>query len=228
MILVYCASGNRRFMEIATAAGFLYGAQLPHTVHTWPWFVDQDWRSPNREKYMAALARHRPHMASVMDWERDEQFEEVMSWAEEAAQYVEWVMVIPKVVGATHRIPRRIGGREVVLGYSVPTRFAGTTVPHAEFAGRRIHLLGGSPHAQMKHWSLFREIATVISADGNYAQKMALRYGQYWQPGDARWARNRHWPRLDESGAAITKDMPYEAFTRSCAAIMAAWKELTR
>ena len=76
MELIYCAAGNRRFAEIATSHGFRYGAQLPGTVYTDVaplYFADQDWKEPNRDKYMSALAQHRPHMATVLDWEREEQ-----------------------------------------------------------------------------------------------------------------------------------------------------------
>lgn len=86
MELIYCAAGNARFAQIAIDAGFLYGAQLPGTTYHPIWFADQNWKKPDRTKYMAALAEHRPHMASVLDLERADQLDEVLSWAEEAAQ----------------------------------------------------------------------------------------------------------------------------------------------
>jgi hypothetical protein len=161
-----------------------------------------------------------------MDWEQDEHLPTVLDWAEEAAQYAERIILIPKVVGGIPRLPRRIGGADIVLGLSVPTRFAGTNVPLWEFAGWPIHLLGGSPQKQMQCWSHLTPIAQVVSADGNYAHKLALKHGQYWVPGTARWANNRWWPKLEEAGAPVTDDMPYVAFTLSCAAIMTAWHAL--
>lgn len=225
--LVYCGGGNRRFYEIATAAGFRYGSQLPETVYGPLWFADQDWHRPNRTAYMAALAQHRPVMATVLDWEREEQLTTVLSWAEEAAQYVERVLLVPKVQGGVAQLPRRIGGRDVVLAYSVPTRYGGTALPIWDFAGWPLHLLGGSPHAQMATWAYLRNVGDVVTADGNYAQKMATRYCQFWTPGNARNARNRYWPTLLEAdGDRWRQDAPYEAFRRSCENIRRAWGEV--
>jgi hypothetical protein len=156
----------------------------------------------------------------------------VLDWAEEAAQYVERVLIVPKVIGGIPDIPRRIGGRDVVLAYSVPTRYAGTQLPVWEFAGWPIHLLGGSPQAQMQMWRYLNNIADVVSADGNYAQKMATRYCQFWVSGTARYAINRWWPTLREADGETwgdgtnEADAPYEAFRRSCQNIVAAWRSL--
>lgn len=223
MEIIYCGGGNRRFYEIATLAGFLYGSQLPETVYGPLHFADQDWKAPNRERYMAALAQHRPHMASVLDLEYEEQLNEVLGWCEDAARFVQVVMIIPKAFGIIERLPRRIAGADVRLGYSVPTAFGGTSVPLWEFGGWPVHLLGGSPQAQMK---LVRYL-DVRSADGNYAQKMAVQYCQFWTPGTARYAKNRWWPTLHEAtGERVEDDAPYEAFRRSCQNIMAAWRKL--
>lgn len=169
---------------------------------------------------MAALAKHRPYMASVLDLERPEQLDEVLDWTEEAAQFVEVVMIIPKAHGIISHLPRTIGGKSVRLGFSIPTKHGGTAVSPAEFCGWSAHLLGGSPHAQMK-WSKYFD---TRSADGNYSQKMALQYSRFWTPGTATFAKNRWWPRLDEAGESVTNNAPYEAFRRSCQNIMAAWR----
>ncbi len=111
--LIYCAGANRQYAEIAIAAGYTYGARLPDLVYFPPGFADQDWRAPNRMAYMAALATYRPRLCTVLDWEREEQLDEVLSWADEAAQYVsEAVIIIPKVHNAIRRLPRRIRIRD--------------------------------------------------------------------------------------------------------------------
>jgi hypothetical protein len=226
--IIYCAAGNSRFAQIAIEAGMTYGAQLPATVYYPPQFVDQDWKRPDRAAYVAAVAQHRPRMATVLDWERDEQLPEVLAWAEDVAPFVERVILIPKVIGGVPRLPRRIGGRDVVLGYSVPTRYAGTSVPPWEFAGWPVHLLGGSPHRQiaMAHY------LNVVSADGNYIAKMAQRWNQFWSLAPALYAKDRRWPRLIEvdgrawGDGSSTADAPYEAFRRSCVNVMEAWRAL--
>jgi hypothetical protein len=227
LTLVYCANGNERFARIAVEAGYRYGAQLPGTVYLPVWFADQDWKRPNRERYMAALAEHKPEMATVLDWEHDDQLPEVLSWAEEAAQHVGRVLIVPKVMGGIPRLPRRIGGKDVVLAYSVPTRYGGTQLPAWEFAGWPVHLLGGSPQRQMAAWRHMACCADVVSADGNYASKMALRWNQFWAPGNAAYAKDRYWPRLREAdGERWGGDAPYEAFRRSCENIVAEWRRL--
>lgn len=204
-------------------AGFLLGSQLPETVYYPIHFADQDWKAPNRERYMVALAEHRPHMASVLDLEHESQLDEVLGWAEDAARFVQVVMIIPKAFGIIERLPRRIAGADVRLGYSVPTAFGGTEVPLWEFDGWPAHLLGGSPQAQMR----LTRYLDVRSADGNYAQKMAVQYCQFWLPGTARYAKNRWWPTLLEAnGERMENDAPYEAFRRSCENIMQAWRNL--
>ena len=225
--LIYCGGGSPRLVRIALDAGFRYGVRLPDTVYGPLYFADQDWKRPNRAAYMAALALHRPVMATVIDWERDEQLPDVLDWAEEAGQHVERVLIVPKVTGGIPRLPRRVGGKDVVLAYSVPTRYGGTQLGAWEFVGWPVHLLGGSPHAQMKIWAHLRCVADVVTADGNMMQKMATRWCQYWMPGNARAASNRWWPTLIEAdGTRWPEDGPYEAFRRSCVNIVAAWQSL--
>lgn len=214
--LIYCADGNRRFAEIAINAGFLYGARLPaRGLPFAPWFVDQDWKNPNRKRYMAELAKHRPVMASMLDLETPGQLAEVLSWSEEAAQYVARVMIIPKAHGIIEKLPRRIGKADVVLGYSVPTRYGGTEVAVWEFTGWPVHLLGGSPHTQMR----MAHYMNVVSADGNYHQLMASRYCEVWQ--------NGRWYELNELREHVAMDAIYTAFEMSCENIASAWGRLT-
>ena len=159
-------------------------------------------------------------MASVLDLEKLEQLTEILSWAEEAAQFVNVVMIIPKVFGIIPLLPRRINNAEIRLGYSVPTSHGGTEVPVWEFDGWPVHLLGGSPHAQMRLTHYLR----VASVDGNMANKMATNRGHFWCNGNAK-AKDRFWPKLSETGW-YGQDAPYEAFRRSCENIMLAWSKI--
>jgi hypothetical protein len=219
------------FARIAVGAGYRYGARLPHVIYPAIaplFFADQDYARPDRAAYMAAVAFHRPNLCTVLDLERADQLPEVLGWAEEAAQYVERVVIIPKCYGIIARLPRRIGGADVVLGYSVPTSYGGTAVPVWEFAGWPVHLLGGSPQAQMWHWRQLSAVADVVSADGNYAQKLAVRHCQTWVPGTGHGAKNRWWPTLTELDGRRWPEpgAPAEAFRRSCLTIMVAWRTL--
>jgi len=214
--IIYCAGKNQRYEAIAHAAGFGIGVQLPNTVYHPIVFADQDWERPDRVAYMRALAMHRPRMATVLDLERPEQRDEVFSWAEEAAQHTTRVLIIPKYSGAADSLPRRIGGADVVLGYSVPTQHGGTEVPVWEFAGWPVHLLGGSPHAQM----ILTRYMDVVSVDGNMHQQQAHKV-RFWS---AQKGRKGHWRQLREIGINLPTDNHLEAFRLSCANIMQAWR----
>lgn len=220
--LIYCADGNKRFADIAVMYGFRYGARLPATVYHKPEFADQDWKAPNRERYMAALREHRPALATVLDLEREDQLCEVLGWAVEAAQYVsEAVIVIPKYSEVIKMLPRSIDGKQVRLGYSVPTSYGGTPVPAWEFGEWPIHLLGGAPQEQIK----LSHYMNVVSADTNYHLGMATRYNQFFGCGGTfRGAKNRYFPKLNETRlGGFHEDVPYLAFTMSCINIRAAW-----
>lgn len=222
--LIYCADGNPALAALAVAAGWKYGARLPGTVYQPVWFADQDWKNPNRRAYMAALARHRPACATVLDWEREEQLPEVLDWAEEAADHVaESVLVVPKVVGGVSSIPRVVGGRRVVLAYSVPTSYGGSPVPLWELAGWPVHLLGGSPQAQMRLWSQLAVCCEVVSVDGNMAAQQA-RKGRTWLKNQT---RKGHWNQLRTLGDDRQHGVYLECFRRSLEAISEAWAALS-
>ncbi len=217
--LIYCADGNPTFARAAVAAGFLYGARLPNTVYQRVYFADQDWKSPDRAAYMRALSEHRPEVATVLDWERGGQLPEVLSWAEEAAQHARRVVIIPKVAGLLGAIPERVGEAEVVLGYSVPTKYGGSCVPLWEFGRRPVHLLGGSPQRQMS----LAPYLNVVSADGNMAHQQAHRC-RFWSPTKTPKGR---WVQLSEAGDRRGIGANLEAFRRSCENIIAAWRQVT-
>lgn len=218
--LIFCGGGNKNFADIAIKHGFEYGSRLPDgKVYVEPlYFADQNWKNPDRKSYMAALEKYKPYMASVLDWERPEQLGEVLSWAAEAAQFVRIVMIIPKVFGGVPYIPSQFGKAYTRLGYSVPTTHGGTQLHIAEFCNRPVHLLGGSPGAQM----LLSRYMDVKSVDGNMHMKMANR-GLYWKPGKRTFSNA--WVSLKETdGHRWTGDGNYEAFRRSCLNISLAWK----
>jgi N-acetylglutamate synthase-like GNAT family acetyltransferase len=214
--LIYCASGNKRFADIAIKYDFKYGAQLPNTIYHAPYFVDQNWKKPVRDTYMACLKEHAPALATVLDLEEEYQLNEVMSWANEAAQYVtDAVIIIPKAMSIIHCLPDTLRGKQVRLGYSVPTKFGGTCVPTWEFGRRPAHLLGGSPSEQLK----LKSYLNVQSADGNYVQKAAINYGNSWLI-DQSWSYGADmnlWERQSE-------DAMYKAFELSLMNIKAAWE----
>lgn len=216
--LIYCAGGNKRYVDIALRYGLKYGAQLPDTVYYPLAFADQNYHRPTRRRYMHALKKHRPAMATVLDWEAHCTESDVMNWAIEAAWYVPEVILIPKVPGAIERIPERIGNAKVRLGYSVETKWGKTDVECAEFGSRPVHLLGGSPQAQYN----LRNKMNIVSADGNFVHARASA-NQFFTIGETS-ARNKHYPLLRESVYGdVQRDTPYLAFELSCMNIRALW-----
>lgn len=200
-------------MEIAVSEGFLYGAQLPGTIY--PdiaplWFTDQNWKKPNRESYIKLISKYKPVQATVLDIEREEQFDEVMEWAEEVAQYVQRVVIIPKAHNIIKRIPNKVGNATVILGYSVPTKYAGTEIPMWEFEDRPVHLLGGSPKKQLEATYYLN----VSSADGNYMSMKALRFCEYWN--GTKWIAD---------GNENENDVPYIVFRKSCETFRQQWTD---
>lgn len=214
-VLIYCAAGNKRFAEIAIRWGYQYGAQLPNTIYYNPYFTDQNWKKPNREKYMKTVKKYRPTIATVLDWEQEGQLNEVLSWADEASQWVwEAVIIIPKVVGGVKRLPRQINGKQVRLGYSASSTFSSTPVSLDEFKTWPIHCLGGSVRKQIE----MSQTDGLVSADGNYIQNMARRHCMLYSP--AVRANNNGWPQLREFGLAyMEKDAIYLAFELTCMAV---------
>lgn len=179
------------------------------------WFADQDWKAPDLTKYARAVAEHRPEVATVLDWEHDNQLPEVLAWAEEIAPHVARVVVIPKIPGRVGEIPETVGGKPVILGYSVPTKYGGTNCGVWEFGRRPVHLLGGSPQAQME----YADYLNVVSADGNMAAQQARR-GRFW----SRQKNSKgHWWQLRDAGDNRTAGVPAECFRRSLGEIAGRW-----
>lgn len=212
---MYCADGNREFAAIAVALGWRYGSRLPETVYERVWFADQDWKRPDRDRYMTALAEHRPEVATVLDWEHPEQLAEVLGWAEDAARYVARVVVVPKVPGMVDAVPAAVGGKPVVLGFSVPTSYGGTPCGVWEFGRRPVHLLGGSPQEQRR----LAGYLNVVSADGNMAAQQARR-GRFWSRIKG---PKGHWSQLADAGDARARPAA-ECFRRSLLAIREMWQ----
>lgn len=165
---------------------------------------------------MEMVERYKPYMATVIDIEDDETHKKALDWAEEIATCVAKIVMIPKV---DLPIPESINGKEIIIGYSVPTRYGGTKIPIEKFVHRRIHLLGGSPHAQMEIYMKYPK--SIYSADGNYHQKIAIR-NKVWELGTKR-AYGMWTPLSDVLGHKCEIDCPYLAFEISCNNIMNNW-----
>jgi hypothetical protein len=166
----------------AVDAGLLYGTRSTKSVacdrHDVV-FVDNEWKGYEHDVHLAAIEKHRPKYATVLDLLTRTQceamglpyktFDEIMRYAEDVQQYAENVIVIPKY-DCIADIPK-----EYMLGYSVPSSYGGTPLAFDRFKGRRTHLLGGSPRKQFELWCAYPD--EVVSIDTNYIHKVS-QYGQ--------------------------------------------------
>lgn len=178
---------------IAVKMGWMYGFQsttIREPCHAsvlmgghWPGFIDNDYFRYDHGLHLATVEKWRPKYCTVRDVMTREQCEkegieyysldQILRWAEELEAYAENVIVIPKF-DCLADIPDKY-----MLGYSIPTSHGGTPLPIQAFAGRRVHLLGGSPNKQIAYWQELPD--DVVSLDNNYLLKLAT-YGQCWMP----------------------------------------------
>ncbi|SRR5260221_9124749 len=211
MDIIYCAGANERLMKIALDSGYLLGVRSDRNDYGFPIsFVDIDYKQPDFTAHLEIVKKHRPKYATVPDLSEAEVSEaditRTVKQAEQLAPYCEIVLIVPKLSGQIAMLPNN-----VTLGYSVPTKYGGIrTIPAWEFIGRRVHLLGGSPHEQM-HLAHYMD---VMSADGNMAQKIAIQFARYWRDGQ--------WVEHPQRGKGI-EDLYLDCWQRSCQNIYRYW-----
>lgn len=181
--------GTLLYAMLAVDAGFQLGVRSSDvrdlaSYERWPvTFVDNEWHDYDHEAHLEIVAALRPKYATTRDYVTREQAEaagveyfdldRILRWADDVGQYAENVIVIPKD-RVLHEIPDYH-----VLGYSVPSSYGGTPIPIEEFAGRRVHLLGGSWKAQREMMDILGD--DVVSIDFNYIWKLS-RTGGFCYP----------------------------------------------
>jgi len=211
-VLIYCASGNQRFAEIAVANGFEYGGLSDDTNYLTPMFLDLNYKRPDFPRHLAAAKRYRPRFVVAGDIDKTEEMEGVLIQADALRRYSEEVIVVPKQTGMIDQIPDWC-----IIGYSVPTRFGASQAAQFELIGRRLHLLGGNPQRQMQMWRYFG--SSIISVDGNSHHQAAVRWGTFWEKGK--------WVSKEAAAARVSgPDSHYRAFEISCRNISSAWASL--
>jgi hypothetical protein len=215
--LIFCLGGNEQAMQIARDAGWEPGSRSSYTLYPCCrplTLLDIDWKKPDWKRHLAVARQERPWLVAVPDVERLEQVPAVLAHAEEIAPHCDRILVIPKAEGVIESLPREIGGKLVVLGYSVPTKYGGTSLWLGDFTGWPVHLLGGSPRKQRQ----LCDYLHVVSTDGNMAWKIAGRCASYNEKGASGASNTRtHGKRLEGHG-------PYEALKRSLTNLVTFWR----
>jgi len=142
-------------------------------------FIDNEFKNYDHETHLRTLEIFKPKYATVRDYIPKDQckienikyysLEQILNWAEEIQSYVENVIVIPKDESIIEKIPE-----EYILGFSVPTTYAGTEISIEKFRDRRVHILGGSPEKQYKIYQTLKD--DIVSLDNNYIQSVSNKY----------------------------------------------------
>lgn len=175
---------------MAAYVGIGYGVQSGN-LHLCPYaetvknhsviFVDNEFKKYNHEKHIVAVKQLRPKYATVRDAMTKEQCKQtgieyyplgqILDWALEIEQYTENVIVIPKTIEYIDLIPEKY-----ILGYSVPTKYAGTPFNIVQFTNRQIHILGGSWKKQLE--LIYKMPNAIVSVDNNHLSRITS-YSQF-------------------------------------------------
>lgn len=216
--LIFCAGDNKEFFQVAYEAGYILGIRSGRQSYGYDiQFVDIEYKRRNFEKHLKVVAKYQPKYATVLDLsdelasERD--IERAMKQYEQLSQYCQIPLIVPKLPGQIAMLPDG-----VAIGYSIPTSYGGAQYELAELQGRRVHLLGGSPHEQMDLYKRLDGWAQVMSVDGNMAMRIARDFSKYWQHGA--------WLEHPEKGTP-GKMLYLDCWRRSCANIRREWQRLT-
>ena len=169
---------SRRVLRIARQYGWLPGARYTNLRDVRGadrlGFLDIDWEDYTFERHIEAAKATRPNLTVARDVTDLSQLDQTLDHANALLEYADNVVVVPKdprmSEGLCEHIPPCF-----ILGYSVPTQYAGTEIPIHAFSGRPVHLLGGRPDHQRR---LAREL-NVTSIDTNRFTLDAA-YGDYF------------------------------------------------
>lgn len=135
-------------------------------------FLDIEWKRYDFHRHLRAAIATKPFMTVAQDIEDITEFNKIIDQAFKLLEYSSHVIIVPKDVRLSekmHMIPR-----DFLLGYSVPTRYAGTSIEPIAF-DRPVHLLGGRPDVQRQ----LGDQMQVASIDGNRFT-LDAKFGDYF------------------------------------------------
>lgn len=136
-------------------------------------FIDIDWRNYDFSRHIAAVQEILPFMTVARDVEDFRQLDNILYEASLLAEYARYVVIVPKCPRLEPDMERLVPAN-FIFGYSVPTKYGGTTIKPQSFK-RPIHLLGGSPRTQL----MLARTLDVFSFDCNRFT-LDARYGDFF------------------------------------------------
>lgn len=189
---------NPNVPRIARESGSAYGTKEVHKAYAWPFMVDCEFEKPRPwYKYMQVIRDLRPVMALTVDYTDPSKKLRMLAQVRRLRKAgVLRVVVCVKFHGAAYDVPA-----DCIIGVSLRTEgnlakgkhnpYSGFMPHFNELAGRKVHLLGGSPQLQIDTLCKLRGVgAHVLSVDGN-GQFGASAYGTVYESGKQRGAKKR-------------------------------------
>lgn len=164
-------------LTVAVAHGWLPGARYTNLRDVRKFgrlgFLDIEWKRYDFQRHLEAAAQTRPMLTVARDIEDKRDLKRIVDQAYRLLEYAENVVVVPKDPLLEGRLTNTFPP-SFILGFSVPTKYGGTTLSPYAFK-RPVHLLGGRPDRQRQ----LAELMPVVSFDTNRFTLDAA-YGDYF------------------------------------------------
>ena len=136
-------------------------------------FLDIDWKDYDFKSHLDAAIKTKPFLTVARDIEHVNKLPEILDQAYELKKHCKHVILVPKDKSMEDSLDYLLPDC-FLLGFSVPTKYGGTTLDPKKFH-RPVHLLGGRPDAQRR----LAEMMPVFSLDCNRFTLDAS-YGDYF------------------------------------------------
>jgi hypothetical protein len=177
--VIYVRGGDKTAPTIAAACGMQYGIRHDYTPYDDVFMLDIHWRAYDWQDYLTKVRAYKPTIAMCADFERPEQYTDLMQQMIDLRPLVSRVMVCPKFDSALAMIPDW-----ALIAVSVPApTYAGFIPPIEYLRGRDVHLLGGRPELQAELMTKIQAVGgQIVSVDGSY-MAMKAAHGQWFTGG---------------------------------------------
>lgn len=182
ILTVFCMGGNTALPQLARASGMAYGVRSDYLAYDYPFMVDVPFKREDYswKRHAKAVFTHRPVMALALDYEHPRQKAEILRQLQE---FRNWGILRPTVCckfdGAVADIPT-----DCAIAVSVPSRYEGfLPADLSEYAGRRLHLLGGTPQQWLDLIPKLRGVGAIAASVDGSSHETASKKGTHWQEG---------------------------------------------